>query len=109
MNTTMVTTARATTACIAAVLGFNAAEAFAGSHWYDESVAGTPPRYIVRFYDLDLSKIEGAATLYARLRYAARTACESIQTQQPLLVEKYRACVDKASDRAGPAQLGKAH
>jgi UrcA family protein len=130
MNTTMVTTARATTACIAAVLGFNAAAAFAGSHGYDESVADTPPSYIVQFYDLDLSKIEGAATLYARLRYAARMACESVQTQQPLHVEKYRACVDKAiadavtrvnrpllsqylrlhtTDTAGPAQLVKAH
>jgi UrcA family protein len=131
MNTTMVTTVRATTVCIAAILGFNAAAAFAGTPWYDEAAAAMLPKYVVQFQDLDLSRIEGAATLYARLRHAARTVCESIQTQQPMLVEKYRACVDKAiadavtkvnrpllsqylqlhikGDRAGPPQLAKVH
>src|SRR5579862_2978409 len=131
MNTNRVTTARATTACIAAALGFNAAAAFAGIPWYDEPAPDTLPKYVVRFQDLDLSRIEDAAALYARLRYAARTVCESIRTQQPLLTEKYRACVDKAladavakvdrpllsqylqlhsrGDRAGPQQLAKAH
>ena len=131
MNTTMATAARAMTLCIAAALGFNAADAFAGGLSNDESVSGPLPKYVVRFQDLDLSRIEGATALYARLRYAARMVCEPIQSQQLGLVEKYRACVDKAiadavasinrpllsqylqlrtrGDRAGLAQLAKAH
>jgi UrcA family protein len=131
MNTTMVTTARAMTLCIAAALGFNAADASAGSLSRDELVAGPTLKYVVPFQDLDLSKIEGATALYGRLRYAARMVCEPIQSQQPGLAEKYRACVNKAiadavagvnrpllsqyfqlrtkGDRAGLLQLAKAH
>ena len=131
MNTTMVTAARAMTVCIAAALGCNAAETFAGSLSYDGTVPGTSPKYVVQFSDLDLSRIEGATALYGRLRYAARMVCEPIQTQQLGLAEKYRACVDKAiadavasvnrpllsqyfqlrtkGDRAGLLQLAKAH
>jgi UrcA family protein len=131
MNTTMVTAARAITVCIAAALGFNAANASADTLSHDESVAGTSLKYLVRFADLDLSRIEGATALYGRLRYAARMVCEPIQTQQPGLAEEYRACVDKAiadavagvnrplltqylqlhtrGDRAGLAQLANAH
>jgi UrcA family protein len=97
MNTTKVTTTtRAMTACIAATLGCYAAETFAGSLTYDQRAAGTPPRYLVQFSDLDLSRMEGATALYRRIRYAARMACDPIQTQQLGLAEKYRACVDQA-------------
>lgn len=131
MNTTMVTTARAMTICIAATLGFNAADASAGSLSRDASLGDPPLKYVVPFQDLDLSKIDGATRLYARLRYAARAVCEPIQSRQLGLAEKYRACVDKAiadavarvnrpllsqyfqlrtkRDSAGLLQLAKAH
>jgi UrcA family protein len=110
-------------------VAYNAAAASPGR--LDESVAGGSLKYVVPFSDLDLSRIEGAATLYARLRHAARAVCETILTAQPGLGEKYRACVDKAiaeavasanrpllsqyhqlhlkGDRAGLAQLAKGH
>lgn len=97
----------------------------------DESVAGASLEYVVPSGDLDLSRIEGAAALYARIRHAARAVCETILTQQPGLLGKYRGCVDSAiaaavgranrpllseyhrlrlmGDRAGLAQLAKGH
>jgi UrcA family protein len=131
MNTTMVTLARATTLCIAGALGFNATGAFADNLSKDESVAGTSYKYVVPFSDLDLSRIEGTTALYGRLRHAARMVCDPILTQRPLFFKEHRACVDKAvadavakvnrplltqylqlrttGDRAGLAQLAKAH
>ena len=131
MNTTMVTIARAISLCIAAVLGCNAAETFAGNLTYDETVAGTSLKYVVQFTDLDLSRIEGVTALYGRLRYAARMVCDPIRSQQLELAEKYRACLDESiadavakinrpllsqylqlhtrGNRAGLTQLAKAH
>ncbi len=131
MNASMVTVARATMICITAALGFNATGAFADNLSKDESVAGTSYKYVVQFSDLDLSRIEGTTALYGRLRYAARMVCDPILTQRPGVFKEYRACVDKAiadavakvnrplltqylqlrtlGDRAGLAQLAKAH
>jgi UrcA family protein len=127
-NTTIIA-ARAMAICITATLACNAADASPGN--LDRSVAGGSLKYAVPFSDLDLSKIEGATALYARIRHAARAACDTILTQQPGLGEKYRACVDRAiaeavaranrpllsqyhklrlmGDRAGLAQLAKGH
>lgn len=96
MNNTMATAARAMTICIVATLGFNAADASAGSLSNDQSVTDALLKYVVRFPDLDLSKIEGATTLYARLGQAARVVCEPLESRDLGLAAKYRACKDKA-------------
>jgi UrcA family protein len=96
MNKSMATAARALTICIAATLGFNAADASAGSPSNDQSVTDAAPKYVVQFPDLDLSKIEGATTLYARLRHAARVVCDPLESREIELAQKYRGCMDKA-------------
>lgn len=128
MNKTTTAT-RAIAICIAATLGFNAAVACAGTVSNDESVTGPSHKYVVRFPDLDLSRIEGVTNLYLRLRYAASVVCEPLEF--PWFPEEHRACVDKAiakavatinrpllsqyhqlrvkGDRAGLVQLARAH
>jgi UrcA family protein len=123
MNTNITTPARALMICIAATLGFNAADASAGT------LSNDTARKVVRFPDLDLSKIEGVITLYFRISDAARYVCDPLDTQwHP---QEYHACVDKAiadavatvsrpllsqyhqlrtkGDKAGLMQLAKAH
>ena len=53
-------------------------------------------KYIVRFPDLDLSTIDGAAVLYGRLRHAAAIVCDSLESRDLQLFGLYRACVDHA-------------
>ena len=94
MNTTITNTARALTICIAATLGFSAADASAGTLSNDTSVTGAARKEAVRFPDLDLSRIEGVAKLYGRIAHAARDVCDPLETQwRPT---EYRTCVDKA-------------
>ena len=94
MNTIITNTARALTICIAATLGFSAAEAFAGTFPNDTSVAGAARSEVVRFPDLDLSRIEGVGKLYGRIAHAARDVCDPLLTQwQPA---EYGACMDQA-------------
>jgi UrcA family protein len=94
MNTTIANTARALTICIAATLGFSAADASAGTLSNDTSVTDAARKEVVRFPDLDLSRIEGVAKLYGRVAHAARDVCDPLQTQwHPA---EYRTCVDKA-------------
>lgn len=120
MNTIITNAARALAICIAATLGFSAADASAGTVARSE---------VVRFPDLDLSRIEGVATLYRRIAHAARDVCDPLETQwHPT---EYQTCVDTAiadavatlnrpllsqyhqfrikGDRAGLAQLANAH
>jgi UrcA family protein len=128
MNTIITTAARALTICIAATLAFSAASASAGSLGNDESVTGASHKYVVRFPDLDLSRIEGVTKLYLRLRYGASVVCKSLESEW--FPAEHRACVDKAianavatvnrpllsqyhqlrtkGDRAGLVQLAKA-
>jgi len=128
MNTTLVTAARALTICITTTLAFDAAYASAATLSSDQSVTGAPRQYVVRFPDLDLSRIEGATALYARLGYAARVVCGPLQTRW--FPKDYRTCIDRAiaeavasvnspilsqyhqsrtkGDGAGPATLAKA-
>jgi UrcA family protein len=128
MNTIITNTARALTICIAGTLGFSAADASAGTISNDTSVTGVA-KEVVRFPDLDLSKIEGVTRLYGRIAHAARDVCDPLITQwHPT---EYRTCVDKAianavatvnrpllsqyhqfrikGDRAGLLRLAKAH
>jgi UrcA family protein len=128
MNTIIINAARALMICIAATLGFNPADASAGTLSNDTSVTGAVRKEVVRFPDLDLSRIEGVAKLYGRIAHAARDVCDPFETQwHPT---EYRICVDKAiadavaivnrpllseyhqlrtkGDRAGLVQLAKA-
>jgi UrcA family protein len=86
---------RAITLSAAAALGFYAAGASAGSQ-NDQFVSDGVNKYIVRFPDLDLSKMEGAASLYVRLQHAAEIACNSLQSRGVGIAEKYRACKQHA-------------
>jgi UrcA family protein len=129
MNTTITNAARALTICIAATLGFSAADASAGTLSNGASVTGATRSEVVRFPDLDLSGIEGVAKLYGRIAHAARDVCDPLDTQwRPT---EYRTCVDTAiadavatlnrpllsqyhqfrikGDRVGLVQLAKAH
>jgi len=58
-----------------------------------------PPRVTVRFADLDLSRPEGAQTLYNRLRSAAGQVCEQVEGETGLSwnFKAYRNCVEKAT------------
>jgi UrcA family protein len=96
MNKTLATATRAITICIAANLGCNVANASPGSPSNDQSVTDAPLKYVVIFSDLDLSRIEGATTLHARLRHAARVVCDPLESRDMGLVKKYKACVGKA-------------
>jgi UrcA family protein len=128
MNTLMTNAARALTICIAAALGFSAADASAGTLSNGKS-AGVTRSEVVRFPDLDLSRIEGVAALYGRIAHAARHVCDPLETLWNST--EYRTCVDTAiagavatvnrpllsqyhqfrikGDRVGLVQLAKAH
>jgi UrcA family protein len=56
----------------------------------------SPPQITIKFGDLDISKPQGAAALYARIRAAAKVVCPRIEERN--LGEKVRndACVDHA-------------
>jgi UrcA family protein len=81
---------RAITISAAIVLGFSAAAASASSS-NDQFVSDGVNKYIVRFPDLDLNKVDGAAVLYARLRHAAAVVCRPLESRT-----QYRACFDHA-------------
>jgi len=81
MNKTIATAARAMTICVAVTLGFNAAVASAGSPSNDPSVTDASLTYIVSFPDLDLSKIEGAATLYGTVQAGVQPAVRGSTAQ----------------------------
>jgi UrcA family protein len=63
------------------------------------SDADTPQQRVVRFADLNLDRPEGIATLYARLRFAARQVCDD---EEPDLVLRMlsNTCVVRATERA---------
>jgi UrcA family protein len=90
----MATAARAMTICIAATLGYNAAHASSLSN--DESVTNASNTYVVRFADVNLSKIDGAIALYARIRQAAGTVCRPLESRELSFAALHRACMDQA-------------
>ena len=96
MHKTMTIAAQAMTICIAPTLGYTAALASAVSLSNDQAVTEAQLQQVVRFPDLDISRIEGAAALYARLRGAARAVCEPLESREIALAAKHRACIDKA-------------
>jgi UrcA family protein len=86
---------RAVAICAAVALGFSAAGASAATS-KTQFVTDGVNKYVVRFSDLDLSKNDGAAALYARVSYAAAIVCNSLQSRDLGIAAKYRACVAQA-------------
>jgi UrcA family protein len=93
MNKTMSTAARALAICAAAAIGHSAAAAGLAT---DQTVAGALRTYVVRFHDLDVSRMEGAAALYSRIHHAAVVVCEPSVSRDVGNYAMYRACMDKA-------------
>jgi UrcA family protein len=96
MTNTIPHIARALTIGIAAILAFNAANASDGSAANVQSMTNQYLTYVVRFSDLDVSKIEGAKALYARLRIAAKVVCEPLESGSSWGYARHNACMDKA-------------
>jgi UrcA family protein len=131
MNNTILAMTRALTIGIAAILAFNSANASADGASNVQSMTNQYLTYVVRFSDLDVSKIEGAKTLYTRLRYAAKVVCEPLESASSWGYARHNACMDKAiadavasvdrpllsqyhqsrtkGEKAGPVQLAKSN
>jgi len=129
MNKSITNAALALT--IAATLAFNAANAATDGVSSEKSVTNGYLTYVVRFSDLDVTKIEGAKTLYARLRIAAKVVCEPLESASSWGARQYQACMGKAiadavtsvnrplltqyhqsrtgNDKSGPIQVAKAN
>jgi UrcA family protein len=99
MNKT-IATARALTICVAAALGFNAADASADGVSSNQSMTNGFLTYVVRFSDLDVSKFAGVKTLYSRLRHAATVVCKPLETASLWHSDQYEVCMKKAIDDA---------
>jgi UrcA family protein len=93
MNKTTSAVVRTIALGIAATLGYTAA---AGNVALNRPVSGPALQYVVRFSDLDLSKADGAAALYARLRHAARVVCAPGESREMGIAAMYRACMNDA-------------
>jgi UrcA family protein len=74
--------------------------AIGGKALAQQTAAAAPQEqatYAVRYSDLDVSKLQGAKTLYLRIRYAAEVVCESAATWGKKEAE---ACVRKSVNDA---------
>jgi len=58
------------------------------------------PSVVVQFADLDLSRSEGVAVLYQRLRGAARTLCEPLNARDLEMQMNFRTCLQSAISAA---------
>jgi UrcA family protein len=58
------------------------------------------PSMTVRYSDLNLGHMEGAAALYTRIRFAADTVCAPLWGWDPSSVARFRKCVQSAIDGA---------
>jgi UrcA family protein len=96
MINTIPNIARALTIGIAAILAFNAANASDGGTANVKSATSEYLTYVVRFADLDVSKMEGAKTLYARLGFAAKIVCAPLDSAGSWGEVKHRTCMNKA-------------
>ena len=95
MNHSKTRAIRAIIISTAIVLGFGAAAVRAGTP-AGPFVSDGVDKYIVRYSDLDLGKIEGAAALYNRLRRAAAVVCRPLESPTLEFAVHYRACVADA-------------
>lgn len=75
--------------------------AFASLPAFANAAGDEVPRLTVSYADLDLTRAEGAQTLYRRLRSAARQVCDAGYDMRALAERaRYRACVEKAVEEA---------
>jgi UrcA family protein len=54
------------------------------------------PSMLVRFADLDLTRMPGAAVLYRRIEHAASTVCASFDGRDPSHVALFQGCTREA-------------
>ncbi len=59
-----------------------------------------PKSRTVQFEDLDLSKSEDAAALFARIRGAAKSVCDAYNSRELIRHQHYIACVELAVSNA---------
>jgi UrcA family protein len=95
MKNSTIQAVRTVAICAAVALGFSAAGASAATSKI-QFVSDGVNKYVVRFPDLDLSRIDGAAALYTRVSYAAAIVCNSWRSRDLGIAAKYRACVAQA-------------
>ncbi len=65
-----------------------------------ETVAAGPPKMLVHYSDLDLSRSAGVLSLYHRLQTAAETVCTPLNGQDVSQKLRFRHCVADALSRA---------
>jgi UrcA family protein len=95
MNNTKTSAIRAITIGTAIVLGFSATIASARAS-NSQSVSYGVNQYTVRFADLDLSKLDGAAVLYRRLNQAATIVCRPLESRSVGMAGRHQKCVKNA-------------
>ena len=61
---------------------------------------GTIPSVTVKFADLDISRPEGAAQLYGRIKTAAYSVCSSFEGRDLAAQANFKACINDALARA---------
>jgi UrcA family protein len=86
--------------CIATIVGSSAAVASSGGPVNQQFSSDPPLTSVVHFSDLDVSSVEGAKRLYARLRRAATEVCEPLESASAAGASEQRACVTKAIEDA---------
>jgi len=96
MNKTTIRANRALTVTAMITLGFGAATASVAAPSSDQFVSDGATKYIVRFSDIDLSKIAGATTLYSRISFAARIVCRPLEGRDLQQAAAHQACISKA-------------
>jgi UrcA family protein len=95
MNSINTRAIRAITVSTAIVLGFSATIASANTA-SSQSVSYGVNQTTVRFADLDLSKLDGAAVLYSRLNQAAANVCSQLDSKRLGMAAQYQSCVKQA-------------
>jgi len=65
-----------------------------------QSANADPAETTVRFADLDLTRMEGVAVLYHRLKQAAETVCEPIGGHNLANATRFKQCVQSGVEAA---------
>lgn len=65
-----------------------------------QSANADPAQVAVRFSDLDLTRVEGAAVLYRRLKHAAEAACAPVEGRAPNIARLFNKCVESGVQAA---------
>jgi len=100
MKNAIATVVTAMTIYIATSIGCEAAVASAGSAVNKPFLSDPPLTSVVHFSDLDVSSVDGAKRLYARLRRAASEVCEPLESASAEGASEHGACVSKAIEDA---------